>query len=179
MSRDFPDFVDPWKAADGRRSYGGTMPLRRLRRLVPLLTGDSATWEDASFQASFAYDEQGAVTVDLRVEARLPLLCQRSLQPYLEHVERRSLLCVIEDLAEQDGLPDNYDPVLADHGRLALADLVEDELLLGVPQVPRNPEVAEVDASTDGAEASSREAAQERSHRPFAGLAGLLENTED
>ena len=56
------------------------------------------------------------------------------------------------DLAEQEMMPESYEPVLVENGRLALVELVEDELLLGVPQVPRNPDVAEVALSTDGAQ---------------------------
>ena len=91
MPREFPEFVDPWKAADGKRLFQGTIPLRWMRRLAPLLApggpdddgdgsgpaqaGDAPTdlpdresgapWPDATFSALFGHDEQGAVTVEL------------------------------------------------------------------------------------------------------------------
>ena len=185
MSREFPDFVDPWKAADGKRVFHGTMPLRWMHRLAPLLApsepgpGTSQDehpgipWPDASFSACFGYDEQGEVTVTLEVEAELPLICQRSMQPYFERVRRQSVLAVVESVAGQDALPEYYEPVLAEHGRLALLDLVEDELLLAVPQVPRNPDIAEVQLSTDAAPAETNDGG-ERLQRPFEGLAELL-----
>ena len=168
------------------------MPLARMQRLAPLLApqdgaGDSAntaepalTWADARFRADFAHDRQGNVTVELWVEAELPLICQRSLRPYLERVKRHSVLAVVESVEAQELLPENYEPVLVEQGRLALLELVEDELLLGVPQVPRDPSVEEVDLSTEPGPARSAEAsrAAEPTQRPFEGLAGLLRKRE-
>ena len=190
MSREFPDFVDPWKAADGNRVFRGTMPLSRMKRLQPLLAADGpepsgAGHEEppgqgaAAFRASFGHDEQGIVTVDIEVAARLSLVCQRSLEPYLERVRRHSLLAVIEDIAEEDLLPENYEPVWVENGRLALLDLVEDELLLGIPAVPRNPETEEVEVSTDDGHQTPSVTEEEDTHRPFEGLASLMKEFED
>jgi uncharacterized protein len=187
MSREFPDFVDPWKAADGRRTFHGTMPMKRMLRLEPLLApGDDGQNEavlardDAGFTARFSYDRQGLVTIRLDVEAELPLICQRSLEPYREKVKRRSWLAVIEDVAEQELIPDTYDPVMVENRRLALLDIVEEELLLAVPQVPRSPESEEINISTDRKAGPSPGAEKVKSHKPFAGLAGLMkENVED
>jgi uncharacterized protein len=180
MSREFPDLLNPWKAADGRRTFEGTMPLRRMRRLHELLApqdGSGLTWKDPWFRADFGHDSQGNVTVELWVEAELPLTCQRSLQAYLEPVKRHSMLAVVESVEEQELLPEDYEPVLVEHGHMALLELVEDELLLAVPQVPRNPEVAEIDLSTDGTVTAERTA--EPTRRPFEGLAGLLKERKD
>jgi uncharacterized protein len=181
MSREFPDFIDPWKAADGRRRFQGTMPLKRLKRLEPTLAPlregqDEAQLarDDAAFSVSFAYDEQGLVTIDINVTASLPLVCQRSLLPYQEQIDRRSLLVVIEKVSDQDLVPESYDPVLVEHRRLAIQDIVEEELLLAVPQVPKNPEVGEIELSTDGEVSTRSGTEKEQSHRPFAGLAGLM-----
>lgn len=186
MSREFPDWVDPWKAADGRRVFQGTMPLKWMKRLSPLLAesdpggGSHAEREDARFSATFGYDRQGTVTVHLDVQAALPLVCQRSLETYFEKVSRHSVLAVVESIEEQDLVPEHYEPVLAEHGRLALLDLVEDELLLAVPQVPRNPELQAVRHSTDAGALSVNEGDDdrgdeaERTHRPFEDLAELL-----
>jgi len=189
MSREFPDLLNPWKAADGCRTFEGTMPLAWMKRLAPMLaprtgdpdSGESAplagpqvAWADARFRADFAHDGHGHVTVELWVEAELPLVCQRSLQPYLERVKRHSLLAVVENLAEEDRLPEHYEPVLVEHGHLALLDLVEDELLLGVPQVPRNPEATGTDPTTGQAGGPQAATAEEPTRRPFETLASLL-----
>ena len=107
-------------------------------------------WKEAGFIARFSYDEQGMVIIRLDVEAALPLICQRSLAPYRERVRRRSLLAVIKDVSGQEFVPESYDPVLVEKGRMALQDIVEEELLLAIPQVPKNPEIEEIELSTDG-----------------------------
>lgn len=180
MSREFPDFVDPWKAADGRRTFQGTMPIRRMKRLEALLApeddgSESAVTDrgEADFTARFSYDRQGQVIIRLDVEAELPLVCQRSLEPFREPVSRRSVLAVIEDVSEQEEIPDAYEPVLVEHRRLALLDIVEEELLLAVPQVPRNPALERVELSTDGKKPGSSGDDEPR-HKPFAGLAGMM-----
>ena len=162
------------------------MPLARMQRLKRLLAGDDSETtglprEDARFRAEFGHDAQGIVTIRLRVEASLPLQCQRSLLPYLEPVQRSSLLAVVESLAEEDLLPEDYEPVLVEDGRLALLELVEDELLLAVPQVPRNPALEAVMISTaDASDPGGLEAGApggddaEARRRPFADLAELL-----
>jgi len=151
--------------------FHGTMQLSRMPRLSLLLESNSG---EAGFSARFRYDRQKNVVIDLVVEADLVLLCQRSLEAYTEPVRRQSRLAVIESLEEQDSLPGDYDPVLVEDHRMALLELVEDELLLGVPQIPRNPAVKEVEMSTDGEVRSPSANSDEPLQRPFAGLADLM-----
>ena len=181
MSRDFPDIVDPWKAADGQRRFSGTVPLGRLARLAELLAPEDdggPAWGEAAFEAVFGYDEQGLVTIRVSVRADLPLVCQRSLETYAEHVERASTVVVITDVGEQEAVPEAYEPVLVEDRRLALASLVEEELLLAVPQVPRKPGASEPELPADVS--LERAAAQKKEpvHKPFAGLAGLMKDKD-
>ena len=145
MSRDFPDWINPWTAAQGRRQFSGTVPVARMRRLAPLLEADDG---EAAFEARFELDEDRRPVIRLKVQAILPLLCQASLEPYDQPVERDSALAVVESEAEISLLAPDNDPVQADNGRVALAALVEDELLLGLPQVPRNPDISAVTYET-------------------------------
>lgn len=176
MSREYPDWLDPWKAAEGRRTYSGSMPLARMGRLAPLLASSDGQVE---FTADFAFDQQGRVTIDIEVQAELPLVCQRSLEVYLQPVRRKSLLGVMEDMAEEAMMPDNYEPVVANHGRLALLDLVEDELLLGLPQVPRNPRVAEVRMESPSEDPLGEASSGAGMEQPFAGLAEQMKRFEE
>lgn len=174
MSRDFPDWVNPWSAAEGRRVFQGTVPLARMLRLRGLLVSAEG---EARFSAAFSLDSDKRPVIRLEVAADLTLLCQASLQEYQQPVRRNSELAVIENEAEQAVLPDHYEPVMATNGRLALLDLVEDELLLGMPQVPRRPDLAEVAYSTG--EMDPGDAASPEVGRPFAQLAELLGRERD
>jgi uncharacterized protein len=188
MSREFPDFVDPWRAADGGRRIGGTIPLARFKRLLPMLVSDKG---EASFELIFGYDAQHRPTVAVEVEARLNLLCQRSLEPYFEQVRQQSELQIIGEAEEQALLSDEEEFLLVQDGHVAVADLVEDELLLAVPQIPRNPASEPIWASTatDGTSGKQDAAGEHRppadgtddgkggrTQRPFESLAEMLKN---
>lgn len=174
MSRDFPDFVDPWKAAEGQRVFRATMPLQRMQRLLPLLVSAEG---EASFEVCFYFDRQRNAIIKVAVQADLILLCQRSLAPYTETVQRTSLLAVIRDIAEQDRAPSHYEPLVHETGKLALLELVEEELLLALPRIPKNPAVKVIELSTDDDVRPRSDEKEERLQRPFAGLAGMLEKS--
>ena len=116
MSREYPDWISPGRAAEGKRLYSGTIPFSRMKRLAPLLENAAG---EATFSAAFRLDLERRVVIDLTVEAALPLVCQASLETYDELIERRSELAVIEHEFEMEDLPENYDPVQTENGRLA------------------------------------------------------------
>ncbi len=174
MSREFPDWVNPWKAAEGNRIYRGTIALGKMDRLVPLLAEQSG---QATFEAGFTQDGLGFATIRLQVSAKLSLLCQASLERYLQSVERQSLLAVIENIEQQDRVPGHYETVWIDSGRLEFLSLVQDELILEVPQVPRKPGVGDIRYST-GPDDGFKDLRKER-NKPFAALETLLQNEQE
>jgi len=180
MSREYPDWISPERAAEGKRVFGGTVPLSRMKRLAPLLVTAEG---EATFRAAFRRDTDKRVIVDLQVEAALPLICQASLEVYDEQVKRRSELVVIDHEHEQDDRgqnkwPESYEPVKSENGRLAVASLVEEELLLGLPQIPRKPGLEKVEYSTGGEVLASVTRQQKAKKNPFAALQQMLERDE-
>jgi uncharacterized protein len=171
MSREYPDWISPARAAEGKRVFSGTIPLYRMKRLAALLVDAQG---EASFMATFRTDLDKRVIIDLQVEAALPLVCQASLDVYDEQVKRSSELAVIEHDSDQNELPDNYEPVKTEHGRLAIASLVEDELLLGLPQIPRKPGLQMVEYSTVGEPLENGESPAGAKKNPFAALQDML-----
>jgi uncharacterized protein len=193
MSREYPDWISPERAAEGKRVFAGTVPFSRMKRLLAMLaaehggTGnDTAVNEkEASFVAKFRRDLDKRVVIDLQVEAVLPLVCQASLEVYDELVKRRTELAVIKRDSEMEDLPENYEAVIVEQGKLEFTGLVEDELLLGVPYFPRKPGADKVKYSTvsqsDGKASKDAEADNGNNppvagmKRPFAALQDLME----
>ena len=171
MSREYPDWISPGRAAEGKRIFSGTVPFSRMKRLAALLVDKNG---EASFTASFRTDLEQRIIIDLQVQAALPLVCQASLDVYDEIINRRSELAVIDDDLEQENLPENYEPVQTENGRLAIAGLVEDELLLGLPQIPRKPGLEKVEFSTAGEIARAEDTDSGEKKNPFAVLEDLL-----
>ncbi len=171
MSREYPDWISPGRAAEGKRIFSGTIPLSRMKRLAALLVDASG---EATFSVAFRTDLDHRVIIDLQVEAALPLVCQASLEVYDELISRRTELAVIGHDSEQFDLPDNYEPVQTENGRLAIASLVEDELLLGLPTVPRKPGLQPVEFTTGGQAFKSETTQEGRKENPFSALQEML-----
>lgn len=182
MPRDFPDRIDPWKAAAGRQQYAGTIPFGRLPRLMDLLVAEALTGDEtAAFRVRFGHDEEGRPEIRLDVDASLPLTCQRSLETFELAVERRARLTVVRDLGELSLLGESADAVVAEDGQVWMRDLVEDELLLGVPEYPVDPQRPPVEFDTAGAgtdDGGADDGDDERQH-PFADLKDMLQQRSD
>lgn len=175
MSREYPDWISPVRAAEGKRIFSGTIPLSRMKRLAALLVDASG---EAKFSAAFKTDLDHRVIIDLQVEAALPLVCQASLEIYAEQVKRSSELAVIENDNEQFDLPDNYEPVQTENGRLAIASIVEDELLLGLPTIPRKPGLQQIEYTTGGQAFINETTPEGARENPFSALQDMLKRDQ-
>lgn len=153
----------------------GEWPLTSLSRLaasahadVPAGQTDRVRW---SCRGELRAVRGGSPEVWLHVEAstRLALVCQRCLGPVEEGVEaRRSFLFVEGEEAAAALDADAEDDVLALTRSLDLPELVEDELLLSLPLVPRHeacPQPLVTSVADPGAEVPAA--------HPFAALEAL------
>ena len=148
-----------------RRGVEGRLPLSSLTRLQGSLLD---TEGDVRFALEFDRDSLQVPYVELRIDAELPLECQRSMNRFLLPVHIVQRLGLIRDEADEAALPPGYEPLLVpDDGMLRTAELVEDELILAVPVVPVAPGTEEVDREWPASEAE-----QERAN-PFAALSAM------
>ena len=148
-----------------QRVFEGALPLASMDRLKGALVDTEGS---AQVTAEFGTDMLRIPFVELRIDAKLPLECQRSLQRFVHPVQIVQRLGLIRDEAGEDALPEGYEALLVgENGLLRPAELVEDELILAVPVVPVAP-------GTDAVErdwAASEEEVQRAS--PFAALGAL------
>ena len=160
----------------GDDSATGVFMSRNATTGEPALEGDYLinAQGEASFSAAFRMDLEQRIVIDLKVEAALPLVCQASLEVYDEEVRRSSELAVIDEDGEQIELPENYEPVQTENGRLAFVSLVEDELLLALPQIPRKSGLKEVDYSTGGQTGKEETLSEGSRKNPFSALQDML-----
>ncbi len=140
MSGALPDVVDAWRMVTGRRHFSGTLPLHAMPRLRDSLAGESGA---ARYEIEFGRDEFGVAFVALRVEARLPLTCQRTLEVFELPVSVSARLGLIAHERDEAALPPGYEPLLVPTGELRPAEVIEDELILALPVVPVKPGAAE------------------------------------
>lgn len=168
MSRNYPDRVRPDKVAAAKRTFAGTMPVKGLQRLADLLA-DPLEDQVLSFEIAFDLDDQGNKVAEVSVTGLLPLICQRTMEPFDYFIESRSKIGIVQDELEAEQLPEDYEPLVCPADELALKDLVEEEVLLALPLVPVSPG-SEPSIKT---EARVTEHRQAPTHRPFEVLGGL------
>jgi uncharacterized protein len=112
--------------------------------------------------------------LDLQAEACIALQCQRCLQPMQQALKVHRWIRFVRDEAEAERLDEELeDDVLALTSRLNLRDLVEDELILALPLVPRHDACPAPLATTVAQEAPVPPV------NPFAALAKLREPDSD
>lgn len=153
-----------------RRGVEGRLPLSTLTRLESSLLD---TEGDVRFALDFDRDSLQVPYVELRIEAELPLECQRSLERFLLPVKIVQRLGLIRDEAEEAALPPGYEPLLVpENGELRTTELVEDELILAVPVVPVSPGSEAVERDWPVTQTEQDELSKS-SANPFAALSAL------
>lgn len=170
MSAVLPELVDAWRMVTQRRCFEGTLPLSRLPRLADALA-DSAG--ECHYALEFGRDEFDVGFLEIRIEAGLPLTCQRTLERFVLPVSTVQRLGLVRDEADEAALPPEYEPVLLDNdGELRPLELIEDELILALPLVPVKP-------GTEAVETEVPPTPEEvRTANPFAALAALRQQKD-
>lgn len=168
-----PSRLDVADFAEQAGRLEGQWPLKELERLAATAhadcpPGDTAVAWQASGERRSVRGGPPQVWLHLSARTHIDLVCQRCLQPLpVEVAGERSFLFVHgeHEAAELDA--DSEDDVLALTRSLDLKELVEDELLLSLPLVPRHA------ACPMPAPPEPVEARADDKPNPFAALAAL------
>jgi uncharacterized protein len=174
MTRSFdPRHLDVAAFAQAAQRLAGQWPLREFKRLLldalPVGSDDpagSVTWS-ARGELRRAPGGGEEIWLHLTAGTSLRLACQRCLQPMTVALETRPRLRFVFGEEQAERLDEESDDdVLALDKALDLRDLVEDELILALPLVPRH------DRCPVPLPAGAAEAEAQPRH-PFAALAVL------
>lgn len=175
-----PTRLDVSAFARAGATLEGTLPLAELPRLAPSTTPPAdagpgeATWQARGLWRQPVGSEP-QVRLQLSARARVWLTCQRCLQPVAHTLEAERTLRFVpteEEAARLDDAEDDED-VLALPRTLNLHELVEDELILALPLVPRHEQCPEPLAYEPEAELPELEEQPDEAPHPFAALAQL------
>jgi uncharacterized protein len=116
--------------------------------------------------------------IEGQIETVLELECQNCLQAVQWTVKNAVKLGIVTSIDQADRLPEDYEPLLVDEGKILLKNIIEDELLLILPTFPKHqhdclaskPGNKKVDSSSNEQKSSTE--------NPFSILA-KLKNTGD
>lgn len=171
-----PEYVDARKAFSPDTSVSGSIGLNRLPRVAACLADDSG---QVRASLGFAIDGFGRRRIAGEIHASLPMICQRCLEANQAELVEAVDLVLVNDEAEAQALDKSLEPWLADDYRIVLADLVEEQLLLGMPIVNfhvTGPCSERDHYSTEVEEADRAEEQLTGQQNPFAVLAKLKQD---
>lgn len=163
---------EPDRLASSGAQRQGTVPIATLERLSAALAGTDGK---ADWQAHFEqYPDPGGATqtwLELVFSAPVSLSCAICTEPVavtLSGCQRFRLVDDEDEAARLDEQAEDHD-VLAARRRLDLRALLEDELILALPILPRH----------DTCPADGETAEAPETHQPFAGLAEKIAESGD
>ena len=146
MNKSLPDprRLDVAALAESAGELSGQLPLAAMSRLADMLHRESVG-ADEQAQWNVRGEQRGSGSVPAQVWLHLHagasffLVCQRCLQPVATAIDaKRSFMFVVGEAAAAELDAQCEDDVLALTRELDLRELVEDELLLSLPLVPKH-----------------------------------------
>jgi uncharacterized protein len=129
-----PEHIDPFRYAEQNLRLEGAVKIADMQRLSSNLNSSG----EVAVDLQFGVDEQRVTFIKGHLNTRLTLQCQRCMEPYIYEIISNFILGVINTLDEANALPEQYEPAMAKDGELALRDLIEDEIILNLPIIPRH-----------------------------------------
>jgi len=182
MKDRLPEHIEPLRLARTGRELQGLLPLSRMARLADVV---DAVTGDVEVELSFDVNSQNKPCVRGHIRTEVGLQCQRCMQDMIWPIDNQFELVVVESEAEAEQLGEDIDVLLVEEQLVSISDLVEDEILLNLPIVPKHKagtdcantitsdEMAEdsVEQIIDSAEEAETE--NEAKENPFAVLAEL------
>jgi uncharacterized protein len=129
-----PEFIDPLHLADKRGVLKGQLPLRNLDRLAEMLFNDTGIIDVDLF-----FGREGSLAkVEGHINTVLKLECQNCLQALEWPVHCAVKLGVVTSIDQANRLPEDYEPLLVEEGKIPLKNIIEDEILLILPAFPKH-----------------------------------------
>jgi uncharacterized protein len=165
--------LDIDRLSDAEADVDFAVPLAELPRLRAQLTSVSG---EAHGRVHFRR-MAGVAVAELSLHGTAHLVCQRCLQTMDVDVEAATEIGLIAHEADADRVPEELEPVLAPDGRLSVAELVEEELLLTLPIVPLHTQAEGGVCVVADAPSLATNGREEEVQKPFAQLAELLKGS--
>jgi len=148
MSEKFiPEHIDPFRYAEQSLGLEGSVKVADMQRLSTYVHSKQDT---AQVDLRFGVDQQGVTFLKGHLATKLTLQCQRCMEPFIYEIMSDFVLGIVKTLDEANALPEQYEPAMSQEGSLALRELIEDEIILNLPIIPKHePEQCKVELPSD------------------------------
>lgn len=129
-----PKIINPGKLAEKQAQLKGALLLADMPRLKHLLTNDAG---EVSVNMDFSVDASHLICMHLIADAVLTLECQRCLESFTYPLAINILLSPVKTEAEAVKMQ-RYEPLIMEEDTIVLQGIVEDEILLNLPIIPKH-----------------------------------------
>jgi uncharacterized protein len=173
MRRALPDRIVPSRQAAAGGTVQAAVTLAQLPRLQGLLAQGNDPKTELQVELEVRLDAQKRAVLSGRVSGRLTLQCQRCLGPMPWDVALQLEMVVLGNEAEAGLLEDDADFLLATDDGFSPRQVVEDEIILALPLIPRHENEVECGALIHERPETAGAAPEEKRPSPFADLKRL------
>jgi uncharacterized protein len=143
--------------------------LKELPRLL-----EAGALEGTRVRATLAFGRfEGRTTIELKVAGRVMLRCQRCLKPCERAVDEQATLVIVRD--DRDDVPGGFEGAVGDAEHLPVGELIEEQVLLGLPSVPLHEDDAGCGTQAARETADDAESEAGETYRPFENLRDMLD----
>ncbi|MBA6412175.1 DUF177 domain-containing protein [Parahaliea sp. F7430] len=170
LTEPLPTTLDIRKAAARGVSISGVLKPLELQRFRALLAADDGVIE--AFLA-FSKDDEGRFLIEVTTDAQVIVTCQRCLDPMPTRLQTSHVLAVVWSDEQARNLPRHLEPLILEEEAGELWELVEDELVLGLPPYNYHERKDCNEVLVDLAAAEPEMAPEEERPNPFDVLAQL------
>lgn len=124
--------------ADRGVTLSGELDIGQLTRLKGLLHSDSG-----SVRATLRLRQRGDgwLASELEYRADVELVCQRCLEPFRQELEDKVNVVLADSDSLPTTVPTGFEPFELEDGRLQPVQLIEDEVIVAIPLVPKHARV--------------------------------------
>ncbi len=127
--------VDPIRLAAREEHLQGTIPLKQMKRLVNALSSKEG---EVYIDVEFSVDINRVVILAGEIKTDTKLICQRCMKEMDLPIALNFQLAFVRSEAEMERLPEGYEATLIDNTSMMLSDIIEDEILLALPPIPKH-----------------------------------------
>tara|TARA_R110001583_G_scaffold81253_2_gene216997 strand:+ start:27167 stop:27691 length:525 start_codon:yes stop_codon:yes gene_type:complete len=131
-----PISVDPVRAAQSGTELEALIQKALMRRLAE---STISIQSDINTHFRFEIDRQKLRIFHGKASVAVELICQRCNEPMIYQCEAEFTYCPVHNQEQENNLPDVYEPIYYDeNGEVNLHEIVEDELILTLPQIAKH-----------------------------------------
>jgi len=127
--------VDPIRLATREEHLLGTIPLKQMKRLTSELSSSEG---DVFIDVEFSVDINHVVILAGEIKTDAKLICQRCMGEMDLPIALDFQLAFVRSEAEMERLPEGYEATLIGNNTMMLSDIIEDEILLALPPIPKH-----------------------------------------